>query len=226
MTKFKEIFTIEYFGYLLKCARLSLLLAFSSVFFGTLIGTLLAAMKISKNKVLKFIATVYIDVVRGTPMLLQIMLFYFGLPVFVPGYSNLSFSTQILITGIIGMSLNSAAYSAELIRSGIESIDKGQWEAAKALGLSSSQTMKLVILPQAFKRIVPPMVSELITLIKDSSLLSSFGAVELLMGAKTIGSHFYSYIIPLCMAGMIYLVLTSIISALSRLLERKLSFYD
>ncbi|MDO4941080.1 MAG: amino acid ABC transporter permease [Erysipelotrichaceae bacterium] len=226
MNKFAEIFTLDYFKYLFGCAKLSLILAICSVFFGTLFGTLLAACKISRNKFLRGFATVYIDIIRGTPMLLQLMLFYFGLPQLVPGYGNMAFSTQVLITGIIGMSFNSSAYSAELIRSGIESIDKGQWEAALSLGLSRRKAMTLIILPQAFKRIIPPMVSEFITLIKDSSLLSSFGAVELLMGAKTIGAKYYSYIIPLCMAGLIYLLMTSVVSFLSRKLERKLNEND
>lgn len=223
MNKFSEIFTLEYFIYLLKCARVSIIVALCSVIFGTIIGTLLAACRISNNKVLKSIATVYIDIVRGTPMMLQLMLFYFGLPLMIKGYSNMPFSTQVMITGIVGMSLNSGAYSAELIRSGIESIDVGQWEAAKSLGLNRKKIMTLIILPQAFKRIIPPMVSEFITLIKDSSLLSSFGAVELLMGAKTIGSKYYSYIIPLIMAGLIYLTLTTIVAFLSRKLEKGLN---
>lgn len=223
MNKFSEIFTLEYFIYLLKCARVSIIVALCSVIFGTIIGTLLAACRISNNKVLKSIATVYIDIVRGTPMMLQLMLFYFGLPLMIKGYSNMPFSTQVMITGIVGMSLNSGAYSAELIRSGIESIDVGQWEAAKSLGLNRKKIMTLIILPQAFKRIIPPMVSEFITLIKDSSLLSSFGAVELLMGAKTIGSKYYSYIIPLIMAGLIYLTLTTIVAFLSRKLEKRLN---
>lgn len=223
MNKFSEIFTLDYFLYLLKCAKVSLTLALCSVILGTIIGTLLAACKISSKKPLKLFATIYIDIIRGTPMMLQLMLFYFGLPLMIKSYSNMSFSTQVLITGIVGMSLNSGAYSAELIRSGIESIDKGQWEAAKSLGLSKRKTMTLIILPQAFKRIIPPMVSEFITLIKDSSLLSSFGAVELLMGAKTIGAKYYSYIFPLVMAGLIYLTLTSFIAFLSRKLEKRLN---
>lgn len=223
MNKFSEIVTLDYFIYLFKCAKVSVIVALSSVLLGTLIGTLLAASKISKNKVLKILATVYIDIVRGTPMMLQLMLFYFGLPMMIKGYTNMPFSTQVMITGIVGMSLNSGAYSAELIRSGIESIDKGQWEAAKSLGLSRKKTMTLIILPQAFKRIIPPMVSEFITLIKDSSLLSSFGAVELLMGAKTIGAKYYSYILPLVMAGLIYLTLTTIVSFISRRLEKRLN---
>lgn len=226
LNKFEEIFTFDYFKYLLGCAKLSLIIAVCSVFFGVLFGTLIAACKISRNKFLKGFATVYIDVIRGTPMLLQLMLFYFGLPMLFPKYGLMNFSTQVLITGVIGISFNSSAYSAELIRSGIESIDKGQWEAALSLGFSRRKTMKLIILPQAFKRIIPPMVSEFITLIKDSSLLSSFGAVELLMGAKTIGAKYYNYVIPLCMAGIIYLIMTSIVSFISRIVERKLNSND
>ena len=124
------------------------------------------------------------------------------------------------------MSINSGAYSAELIRSGIESIDVGQWEAGKSLGLSRFKIMKLIILPQAFKRIIPPMVSEFIVLIKDSSLVSSIGATELLKGSQILGSRYYNYIIPLFMAAIVYLFMTLTISMLAKRLEKRMKVYD
>lgn len=226
MTIFQKIVTIENFTFLIKASGMSLLLAACSVIIGTLLGTMIAAMKISKNKILKLIASVYVEIIRGTPMLLQLMIFFFGLPQIIPGYSSLSFSTQVFLTGVIGMSINSGAYSAELIRSGIESIDIGQWEAGKSLGLSHHKIMTLIILPQAFKRIIPPLVSEFIVLIKDSSLVSSLGATELLKGAQILGANYYSYVIPLCMAAVIYLFMTVTISTIAKQIEKRLKAYD
>lgn len=124
------------------------------------------------------------------------------------------------------MSINSGAYSTELIRSGINGVDKGQWEAGMALGMSRSEIMKRLILPQAFKRIVPPMVSEFITLIKDSSLISTIGAIELLKSAQILGARYYNYIIPLLAASVMYLIMTITISIFANKLERRLSESD
>ena len=124
------------------------------------------------------------------------------------------------------MSINSGAYSTELIRSGIMGVDKGQWEACEVLGLNYSQTMKLVILPQAFKRIVPPIVSEFITLIKDSSLISVLGATELLYSAQILGANTFNLIPPLLMSAVFYLIMTLTTSYFARKIERKLSESD
>ena len=124
------------------------------------------------------------------------------------------------------MSINSGAYSTELIRSGINGVDKGQWEACETLGLTHLQTMKLVILPQAFKRIVPPMISEFITLIKDSSLISCIGAVELLKGSQVIGAEYFDVMSPYCLAAIFYLIMTISISYLGRYVEGKLAESD
>ena len=226
MTIFEKIFTLTNITYLLRCAEVSLILATSSIILGTIIGTLTAAAKIGKNRVLKMIANAYIEFIRGTPMLLQLFIFFFGLPQIIPNYANLTFSTQVFIAGIVGMSINSGAYSAELIRSGIESIDIGQWEAGKSLGMSYFKIMKLIILPQAFKRIIPPLVSEFIVLIKDSSLVSSIGATELLKGAQVIGSHYYNYMIPLFMAALVYLTMTLTVSTLAKKIEKRMKIYD
>ena len=226
MTILEKIITIENISFLISCAKNSLILAVISIVFGLIIGTITAACKISHNKLLRIIANIYIEFIRGTPMLLQLFIFFFGLPQLIPGYSSLAFSTQVFIAGVVGMSINSGAYSAELIRSGIESIDVGQWEAGKSLGLSRFKIMKLIILPQAFKRIIPPMVSEFIVLIKDSSLVSSIGATELLKGSQILGSRYYNYIIPLFMAAIVYLFMTLTISMLAKRLEKRMKVYD
>ena len=124
------------------------------------------------------------------------------------------------------MSINSGAYTTELIRSGINGVDKGQWEACETLGLSTTQTMKLVILPQAFKRIVPPLISEFITLIKDSSLISTIGAVELLKSAQILGTQYFDAVSAYCIAAIFYLIMTLSISYLGRYIEGKLAVSD
>ncbi|MEA5026110.1 Arginine transport system permease protein ArtQ [bioreactor metagenome] len=226
MTIFAKIFTLENMLFLVQCAKYSILLATASVIIGTLLGTLTAAAKISRRKFLRTIANLYIEFIRGTPMLLQLMIFFFGLPQLIPNYAGLAFSTQVMIAGVVGMSINSGAYSAELIRSGIESIDVGQWEAGKSLGMSHNKIMRQIILPQAFKRIIPPLVSEFIVLIKDSSLVSSIGATELLKGAQVLGSHYYNYMIPLFMAALVYLAMTLTVSTLAKQVEKSMKFYD
>ena len=128
--------------------------------------------------------------------------------------------------GAYGAVINCGAYTSELIRSAIQAVDKGQWEASETLGLGYIQMMRYIILPQAFKRIIPPMVSEFITLIKDSSLLSTIGVVELLQAAKTIGTRTYNYVPPLLMASVIYLALTLTISRFSKRLEERMALSD
>ena len=221
-----KIVTPQNIEYMLKGAMMSIIVAVSALFFGTIIGIFGAAAKLSKNKILKTLANIYVQVIRGTPMMLQILFFYLAGPVIWKGIFGYVFTPNPLIVGIIAISINSGAYSIELIRSAIQSIDKGQWEASKALGLSYTQMMKLVILPQSFKRILPPFISEFITLIKDSSLLSTIGAVELLQSAKILGGRYYNYIIPLCMASIVYLIITSAIAFFANKLERKLAESD
>lgn len=221
-----SIITWDVFIYLLKGASLSLLIAIVSVFFGTILGTLGAAAKLSRNRFLNLIATVYVEVIRGTPMMMQITFAFLAMPAIITMIIGKAVRFNPLITGIVAISLNSGAYTTELIRSGINGVDKGQFEAADTLGLSYSQKMKLVILPQAFKNILPPLVSEFITLIKDSSLLSTIGVVELMKSATTVGANFYAYIPPLTVASGIYLILNLIISFISGKLEKRLSLSD
>ena len=126
----------------------------------------------------------------------------------------------------MAVAINSGAYMTELIRAAIQSIDKGQWEAAQTIGLTHGQCMKEIILPQTFKRILPPFINEFIVLIKDSSLLSTIGAVELLKAAQTLGGRYYNYLLPLLISTVMYLFMTLIISAIARKIERRLAESD
>ena len=223
---FNEIFTPENILYLVKGAVVSLIIAALSLFIGLIFGILGASAKRSKYRIFRIIGNVYVEVIRGTPMLLQIMFFYIAIPVIYQSITGTRMNPDPYICGLIALSINSGAYSTELIRSGIQGIDKGQWEACETLGLSYFQTMRFVVLPQAFKRIIPPIVSEFITLIKDSSLISCIGATELLMSAQVLGSRTFNLIYPLLEAACLYLVMTLTISYISRRLERKLSARD
>ena len=215
--------TIEY---MLLGAGTSLLVAICALVFGSILGLIAAAFKMSRFKVLRTIATIYVEVFRGTPMMLQIMIFYLCGPIFTSVLFGFVYTPNPILVGILAVSINSGAYTTELFRSAIQSIDKGQWEASKTIGLNYFETMRYVILPQALKRILPPFVNEFIVLIKDSSLLSTIGAVELLQTATVIGGKYYNYLIPLTMAAVMYLVMTLTISYFARKLERRLAESD
>ena len=225
-TAFWDILTIDNLIYLFKGAMVSLSMAALSLFIGLIFGILGASAKISKNRLLRILGNIYVEVIRGTPMLLQIMLIFNVVPIIVTQITGEVFRMNYFLIGVVAMSINSGAYTTELIRSGINDIDKGQWEACETLGLSRWQTMRLVILPQAFKRIVPPLISEFITLIKDSSLVSIIGLVELLNSAKVLGNQYYEFMSPYCLAGVYYLVMTLTISYIAKKIERKLAVSD
>ena len=221
-----DIFTTENLVFMLRGAGVSLLLALGAVVIGCVIGILFAAAKLSGNKILRFIANVYVEIFRGTPMLLQVLFFYLGVPVLYQRITGTRMSADPYIVGLIALSCNSGAYQTELIRSGIQSVDRGQWEAGETLGISYPVMMKEIILPQAFKLIIPPLVSEFITLIKDSSLISNIGALELLYSAQVLGKRYYDYLDPLILAGIMYLCMTVVTSYLSRKVERRMAQSD
>lgn len=204
----------------------TLLLSAITVAFGVLIGSLLAVMRISKLKVgtcrpLNLIATIYVELIRGTPLLLQLYFFYFLLPMLIPALSiNKNFSI------ILALCLNSGAYVAEIIRAGISAVDKGQTEAARSLGLNGRQTMMKVIFPQAIKNILPALCNEFVSVIKETSLASTFFVGDLMTQYKTINGATYLSIEPLIVVGIIYFVLTFSLSKVIAVLERRLKTSD
>ena len=226
MELFMKIATPQTLLYMLKGAGASLVVATFALVFGSILGLISAACKMSRFKILRVIATIYVEVFRGTPMMLQIMIFYLCGPIFTRALFHFVYTPNPFIVGTVAVSINSGAYTTELFRSAIQSIDKGQWEAAHTIGLDYFQTMRYVILPQALKRILPPFVNEFIVLIKDSSLLSTIGAVELLQTATIIGGQYYNYLIPLSLATVMYLVMTLTIAYFARKLERRLAESD
>ena len=221
-----DIFTSENLMFMLRGAGVSLMLALGAIVIGCVIGILFAAAKLSKSKILRVIGNIYVEIFGGTPMLLQVLFFYLGVPVLYQRITGTRMSADPYLVGLIALSCNSGAYQTELIRSGIQSVDKGQWEAGETLGILYPTMMKEIILPQAFKLIVPPLVSEFITLIKDSSLISNIGALELLYSAQVLGKRYYDYLDPLILAGIMYLCMTVITSYISKKVERRLAQSD
>ena len=203
---------------LLDGTKVSLRIFAITLIFAIPLGILVSALSISKNKIISKIIKLYILLMRGTPLLLQIICIYF-----VP-YYLFKFSYNRFIAVIIAFTLNYAAYFGEIFRGGIESIPKGQWEVAFTLGFSKIKTFFIVILPQAIKRILPSISNEVITLVRDTSLAQVIGVTELFAFAQKQANYKFS-IIPLLVAGLIYLLISVILTYIFNYTERKLEYY-
>ncbi len=194
-----------------------------AVVLGVIIGLIIAMWKISHRKILRIIASVYIEVIRGTPLIVQALLAYYGLPMLLQSYGiNFRWSTAI-IAGIIVCGMNSSAYVAEIIRAGLQAVDKGQAEAARSLGMTNGQAMRLIIIPQAFKVIIPALGNEFITLIKETAVLSVITIEEItrksMLWAASTFIAFPAYI----GTAIMYMSLTIPLSKLMGSLERKMT---
>lgn len=188
-----------------------------SIVFGMILGLVLALGRISKNKVANALSWFYIWVFRGTPLLLQILVIYYALPM-------MDIRLDPMPSALLALSLNSGAYLAEIIRAAISSIDKGQMEASKALGLTYYQAMFKVIIPQSYRRMIPPVGNEAIMLLKDSSLVSVIAMTELMRQAKTFASN--GNLIFYVIAAAFYLMLTTVFTVVFQKLEQKYSVYE
>lgn len=195
----------------------TLKITFFSLIFASILGLLFGLMNISKKKLLKGIAVVYIDLIRGTPLLVQAFFIYFGIP------SVLDVRINPLVAGVIALSLNAGAYMAEIFRAGIQSIDKGQMEAARSLGLPYGKAMTKVILPQAVRRMVPAIINQFIISLKDTSILSVIGLQELTQNGMIIIARTYKAFDLWAMVGIMYLIIITILSMISKRLERRLN---
>ncbi|MGP6140450.1 amino acid ABC transporter permease [Jeotgalibaca sp. A127] len=188
-----------------------------SLLFGLILGVVFGLMKVSNNKVLQSLSNVYIWLIRGTPLLVQIYFVYFGIPM----------ATGLKLTewqaGVITMSLNAGAYIAEIVRGGIESIDKGQMEAARSLGLPYNKSMSKVVLPQALRIMLPSMINQFIITLKDTSLLSIIGVRELTMNGKIITANNMETIRMWSIVALYYLVVISILTIIANKVELRVS---
>ncbi|WP_406662319.1 amino acid ABC transporter permease [Methanolobus sp. ZRKC3] len=197
-----------------------------SLFFGMILGTLLGLGKLSKNKLFRYPSIAYIDFIRGTPLLVQILLFYYGIPGLYYNITNNPVSIDPVLAGIVVCSINSGAYIAEIMRAGIQSIEKGQMEAARSLGMTNRMAMKEIILPQAFRRVIPPLGNEFIALLKDSSLLAIIGVHELLKNGQLYISRTFAAFPVYIAVALMYLVMTIAISRLITYLEWRFDISD
>ena len=192
-----------------------------TVLLGTVLGVLIAVLRMSRSKVLNGIAGAYIEVLRGTPILLQLYFFWIGLPKLLP-FMELS-DTQCIVVALV---INASAYIAEIIRAGIGAVDKGQWEAARSIGLTETHVMTHVIMPQAVKNILPALCNEFITTVKGTSLASVFFVGELMTSYRSVQAATFLALESLTIVGIIYFLLNFILSRLLRLLERRMTASD
>ncbi|BAK80681.1 amino acid ABC transporter permease [Candidatus Arthromitus sp. SFB-rat-Yit] len=206
-------FLIKYYPFFLDGVKITLLLALITIIFGSIIGLILCILKISKYKILRTIGSIYIEIIRGTPLIVQLIIIHYGLKI----------NMTELTSASIALSLNSAAYIAEIMRAGIVSINKGQMEAAKSLGMNQFTAMKLIIIPQAIKNILPALANEFVVLIKESAIVSYIGLADLMYKANQIRSLTYLTLEPLLVAALIYLVITFTLSKFIHYFERKLN---
>lgn len=212
---------LEYWDLLLiKGLSATILLSIMTVLFGTVLGTVFAIIKIGKIKPLKWIINAIVEVIRGTPMLLQLYISTFLIPVIIPAMNQLENKKLICIA--FTLILNSAAYVSEIIRSGIEAVDKGQTEAARSLGLGSTVTMLKIVFPQAIKNILPALGNEFITIIKETSLASTFYVGELMTSYHIIVGTTHNSLPILMIIGIIYFVLNFVLSKALAVFERRM----
>lgn len=208
-------FASDYWRYFWDGTKITLLISAVAVFFGLILGAILALMRLSKRIVFRGLATAYIEFVRGTPMLIQVMFIYFA--------SGMFFNLPALTAGIIAVSLNSGAYIAEIIRSGLNSVNKGQEEAARSLGMSKNDALRHIIFPQALKNIWPALGNEFITIIKESSIVSVIGVGELIFQTRVVRSISFQGILPLFITMLIYFALTFSLTKLLNFYEGRMN---
>lgn len=213
-------YAIKVLPNLLRVTTTTIQLALLGVGAGTIIGTIVGLIRVNKTKILYPLATLYVEVIRGTPMLVQLVLIFYGLPQII-GFRLEPFTAAFLTFGI-----NSGAYTSEIVRGGVQSIDRGQMEAARSLGMTYLQAMWYIILPQAFRRILPPLGNEFIILLKDTALASTVTMQELMRTGQIhvarTGQPFPIYI----MVALIYLAMTLPLSLVVRNLERRMGAGD
>lgn len=218
-------FIVEYMPYYFEGIKYTLLISFVAVLFGAVFGSLLFYMKSSnfhiwKIKPLKIIAVAYIEIIRGTPMILQIFIVYAGAEPFF------DMDLSALQAAFVAIALNSAAYVSEIVRAGIDAVDKGQMEAARSLGMKKSTAMMLIVVPQAVRNILPAIGNEFVAVIKESSMASVVGVGELMYAAKIVQGSTYRSLEPLIVAAGFYFILTFTLGRVISLIERRMKVSD
>ena len=216
-----DIFTKDNLLFMLRGAGFSVLLALGAVAIGCVLGIIFSIFKLSRSRILNVIGNIYVEIFRGTPMLLQILFFYLGVPVIYQRITGVRMNANPYIVGLIALSFNSGAYQTELIRSGIQGVDKGQWEACETLGISYGTMMKEIILPQAFRIGLPLYKGQCISLLKGTSIVGYIAIQDITRAGDIIRSRTFDAIVPLLFVTILYFLLVWLIGALIKLASPK-----
>ena len=226
-------FLPKYKWFFINGAKNTILISICTVIVALIPGILLALMRLSKNKGLRFVASSYIEFIRGTPLLVQLFIIYYGLPnlgIHFPEIPVLNWllgtSSADFTAGVITLAVNSTAYLAEIFRAGIQAIDKGQMEAARSLGMPHWMAMVYIIIPQAFRNILPALGNEMVVLIKESSIVSVIGIHELTYNADTVRGNTFKPFEPLLVSALLYFMMTFPLSKLLAYIERRMRAGD
>lgn len=219
-------FLQKYSDFYVQGAIITILLAFCAVVFGTILGLIISLLRRSKFIPLSLLVKAYVEFVRGTPLLVQIYIIYIGFPKINGLPKIMGIPLEDLLVGVIALALNSAAYVSEIIRAGIDAVDKGQMEAARSLGMNQRLAMFEIIIPQAFKNILPALGNEFISVIKESSMVSVIGVGELMYKATTVRGNTALGLEPIIVAAIIYFVVTFTLTRGLGYVERRLKASD
>ncbi|MBQ6806238.1 MAG: amino acid ABC transporter permease [Lachnospiraceae bacterium] len=211
-----------YAGMLIGAMGKTLLLTLLSLFFAMIIGMIFALMNVGKNRVFNLIGTVYVDAVRGVPLIVLAYFIYFGVPAGMKAIFP-EFRLSALQAGTIALAMNCGAYMAEIIRAGIESVDKGQMEASRSLGLTYGKSMRLVVLPQAIRTMIPSIINQFIITLKDTSILSVIGFPELTNMGKTISGNTFKSLETWAIVGVMYMIVIITLSKIAKRIERRVN---
>lgn len=201
----------------------TLLLALCGLFFACILGLIFGMMSVIKNRVCNIISRIFVDVIRGVPMIVLAFFVFFGVPYFFKNFTNIQVTLTALQAGTICLALNCGAYMAEIIRAGIQSVDKGQMEAARSLGMPYWRAMHRVVLPQAIRTMIPSIINQFIITLKDTSILSVIGFPELVNSAKNVVANTFMSFQTWAIVAVMYLIVITILSKLAKMLERRLN---
>lgn len=208
---------------LLRAMGHTLLLCLLSLVFASVIGMIFGLMNVGHNRLLNFIGTVYVDAVRGVPLIVLAYFIYFGIPAGIQSLGFTNFKMDALQAGTIALSMNCGAYMAEIVRAGIQSVDRGQMEAGRSLGLSYGAGMALIVVPQAVRTMIPSIINQFIITLKDTSILSVIGFPELTNVGKTIMGNTFKNLQAWAIVGIMYLIVITILSKVSKQIERRIN---
>lgn len=217
-------FINDYYLSYIQGAGVTILISFMALLFGFIVGLVACVCKISKNIILRWIANIYIEIIRDTPLLVQVMIMAYGFPMILGvKYPTMFGYDDTFTAAVMAMILNSGAYIAEILRAGISSVDKGQMEASRSLGLTYLQSMRYIIVPQAVKNILPALANEFISLVKESAIVAFVGVTDIMFVAISVKNSTYNGFGPYLFAALIYFVITFTLSKLVGLLEKKMT---